>query len=64
MNLVVTVLLGLLLSLNPSVSRAGTPINTIGSADGTAISGYDTVSFFIEKKAVAGSAEFVASLED
>ena len=48
----------LLLGLNPMHTLAGTAINTIGSTDGVAIKGYDTVAFFTQKKAVQGSPEF------
>ena len=48
----------LLLGLNPMHSFAGTAINTIGSTDGVAIKGYDTIAFFTQKKAVQGSPEF------
>jgi YHS domain-containing protein len=41
-----------------SVSLAETYINTTGSDDKTAISGFDTVSFFTTKKAVPGKPEF------
>jgi YHS domain-containing protein len=50
--------LGLLVGLAPLPSDAGTSINTIGSADGIAIKGFDTVAFFTQKKAVAGSSAF------
>ena len=33
-------------------------INTVGSNDGVAISGFDTVAFFTEKKAIPGKPEF------
>jgi len=49
-----TMVLGLLVSLVSLQTDAGTPINTIGSSDGVAIKGYDTVAFFTQKKAVAG----------
>jgi YHS domain-containing protein len=42
----------------PTSAWAGTTINTIGSADGIAIGGFDTVAFFLQKKAVRGSVEF------
>ena len=48
----------LLLGLNPMHTLAGTAINTIGSTEGVAIKGYDTVAFFTQKKAVQGSPEF------
>jgi YHS domain-containing protein len=41
-----------------SFSQAATYINTVGSDDGVAISGFDPVSFFTDKKSVAGSPEF------
>jgi len=49
---------GLLLSVGLSLSYAGTAINTIGSADGTAIKGYDPVAFFTQKKATQGNPNF------
>ena len=39
-------------------SFAESSINTIGSNEGVAIRGYDTVAFFTEKKAVAGVPEY------
>ena len=53
-----TILLGLLVSLCSLPSHAGTSINTIGSSDGIAIRGFDTVAFFTQKKAVPGSPSF------
>jgi hypothetical protein len=41
-----------------AASFAETYINTTGSDDKTAISGFDTVSFFTAKKAVLGKPEF------
>ncbi|MGI0036518.1 MAG: YHS domain-containing (seleno)protein [Nitrososphaera sp.] len=41
--------------------QAQTFINTVGSDDGVAISSYDAVAFFTEKKAVLGNREFVHS---
>jgi len=38
--------------------RAGSFVNTIGSSEGIAIQGYDTVAFHLEKRAVKGSPEF------
>jgi YHS domain-containing protein len=43
-----------------TVAGAGTFINTAGSNDGTAISGFDTVAFFTVQRALKGSAEFTA----
>ncbi len=37
---------------------AGSSINTLGSTDGVAINGYDTVAFFTEKKAAKGVPDF------
>lgn len=37
---------------------AGTFVNTIGSSEGIAISGYDTVAFFTQKKAIKGVPEY------
>ena len=52
-------LMGLLFGLWMSfASLAQTYVNTTGSDDKTAISGFDTVSFFTGKKAVAGKPEF------
>ena len=39
-------------------SRAGTIINTNGSQEGVAISGYDTVAFFTVKNAVKGKENY------
>jgi YHS domain-containing protein len=40
-------------------ARAQTFVNVVGSDEAVAISSYDTVSFFTEKKAVMGSPRFV-----
>jgi YHS domain-containing protein len=40
-------------------SFAGSSINTLGSTDGIAIGGYDTVAFFTAKKATKGASEFM-----
>ena len=45
-------------ALIAQASLAGSIINTFGSPDGIAISGYDTVAFFTEKKAVDGKADY------
>jgi YHS domain-containing protein len=42
------------------LAAAGTYINTAGSDDGTAISGFDTVAFFTAQRALKGKAEFTA----
>ena len=47
-----------LLLLIASLAAAGTFVNTAGSDDGTAISGYDTVAFFTVRRAVQGKREF------
>lgn len=47
--------IGLLLSIG---CFAGSSVNTIGSTEGVAISGYDAVAFFIGKKATRGIPEF------
>lgn len=39
-------------------SNAGTAINTTGSDDSTAISGFDAVAFFTQKKAVPGQSQW------
>lgn len=44
--------------MSSTSSWAGTTINTIGSTDGVAISGFDTVAFFLQKRAVSGSAQY------
>ncbi len=41
-----------------NMAFAETSINTTGSDDNTAISGFDTVSFFTDKKAVLGKREY------
>ena len=58
MKLFVVVVVAVLLGFNPIASQAGTPTNIIGSAEGVAIRGYDTVAFFTQKKAVQGSPEY------
>ena len=58
MKNIFAILLGLSISMLSSSLWAGTTINTIGSTDGVAIGGFDTVAFFQQKKAVRGSAEF------
>jgi hypothetical protein len=55
MKRLMSLLFCLLLS---SAGLAETYINTTGSDDKTAISGFDTVSFFTAKKAVPGKPEF------
>jgi YHS domain-containing protein len=50
-----TMLFGLCIA---AIASASTFINTVGSDDSVAISGYDTVAFFTEKKAVFGKQEF------
>lgn len=40
------------------VKKTGSFINTIGSSEGIAISGFDTVAFFTEKKALQGKSEY------
>ena len=45
----------LMAALVATVTHAGTAINTNGSTDAVAIMGYDSVEFFIRKKAVKGS---------
>jgi YHS domain-containing protein len=47
-----------LLFLCASIASAGTYINTAGAEDGTAISGFDTVAFFTQQRAVPGKPEF------
>ncbi len=47
-----------LLSLFAQLSVAASFVNTSGSADGVAISGFDTVAFFTEKKALQGRPEY------
>jgi YHS domain-containing protein len=47
-----------LLLLSTQVLSAEPYLNTVGSDDKTAISGFDTVAFFTEKKAFLGRAEF------
>jgi len=47
--------IGLLYSIGCS---AGSSVNTLGSTEGVAISGYDSVAFFTEKKAAKGVPEF------
>ncbi len=46
------------LSVAAAICSAGTAINTTGSDDGTAISGFDAVAFFTQKKAVAGQPQW------
>ena len=46
------------LLLSTQILAAETFINTVGSDDKTAISGFDTVAFFTEKKAILGKPEF------
>ena len=41
-----------------SIAASQTWVNTIGSPEGIAIQGYDSVAFFTEKKAVSGSKEY------
>ena len=53
------VLLAILFSAFLAITAsAATPINTVGSDDGVAISSYDVVAFFNQKKAVLGTPEF------
>ena len=58
MKLAIAMVYFLLLGFSPMDSLAGTAINTIGSTDGVAIKGYDTVAFFTQKKAIIGTPEF------
>lgn len=48
----------ILFLLTSTAILAETFINTVGSDDGIAIAGFDTVSFFTQKKAVLGRPEF------
>jgi YHS domain-containing protein len=49
--------IALLLYLGASIARAGSEVNTWGSAD-VAIEGYDPVAYFTEGQAIKGSSEF------
>ena len=51
-------LMAVLLLCCSAIAVAGTYINTAGSEDGTAISGFDTVAFFTVQRALKGKAEF------
>ena len=51
-------LISLVLSFFSALNFAGTAINTTGSDDGLAISGFDAVAFFTQKKAVQGKPEW------
>jgi YHS domain-containing protein len=42
---------------------AATPINTVGSDDGTAISGFDSVAFFKSNKAIPGDPKYSTEYE-
>jgi YHS domain-containing protein len=55
MKAVLTLLLGLVLM---GGSLAQTSVNTVSSDDGTAISGYDAVTFHTQNKAVRGDMKF------
>lgn len=46
------------LSFVAAICSAGTTINTTGSDDSTAISGFDAVAFFTQKKAVIGQPQW------
>ena len=46
------------LSSVAAICSAGTVINTTGSDDGTAISGFDAVAFFTQKKAIQGQMQW------
>ena len=49
--------------LTASVSAA-TSVNTVGSDDGVAISSYDVVAFFTQRKQIVGKPEFVVNYLD
>jgi YHS domain-containing protein len=51
-------LMALFLLCCSAIAAAGTYINTAGSDDGTAISGFDTVAFFTVQRALKGKPEF------
>lgn len=55
---IVRQLLAVMIWLWAGVCAAGTAINTAGSPDGIAISGFDTVAFFTQQRAVVGKPEF------
>lgn len=57
MKLLIASIATVFLACSSSLVAAETWINTLGSSDGVAIQGYDTVAFFTEKKAVAGKPE-------
>ena len=50
----------IVLSFAALICSAGTIINTTGSDDGTAISGFDAVAFFTQKKAILGQSQWSA----
>lgn len=51
-------LIALVFTFFSTLNFAGTAINTTGSDDGLAISGFDAVAFFTQKKAVQGKPEW------